>query len=367
VRGLVALASSDIAAACQVLSPRRMVFVPTAANGLEDRQAIIDATLVQLERHDIEVVELDLEGVDGVGAHSLDSVDAVVVGGGNPYRLLAAMGRSGFDQVVRDAVDGGLPYLGVSAGAMVAGPSLRPLVDVSPFDAPPDVGDGVGLVPLVVLPHDGRPGRRARHARAQRRHGAQHPMVAIHDDEVVLVDGTDRWRLVADRSSIRPGEVTDAAAIADTYADAGRAAWSFVDEARWAELVPPVEAWTDRLAGREAAEGVLVAEDDGGVCGFVWVRAASDPDLDPGTGELGALYTRPRVWGSGVGRRLLQLALDRLRARGASSAVLYTEERNARPRRLYERAGWRTDGAARERTFLGVAIREVRYRLALDA
>ena len=77
------------------------------------------------------------------------------------------------------------------------------------------------------------------------------------------------------------------------------------------------------------------------------------------------MYTHPRVWGAGAGRRLLETALDALAASGCRDAVLWTEERNRRPRAIYERAGWRPDGATRERDFLGCAIRELRYRISL--
>ena len=40
-------------------------------------------------------------------------------------------------------------------------------------------------------------------------------------------------------------------------------------------------------------------------------------------------------------------------------------EDNRRPRAIYEAAGWRVDGTVREKTYLGVTFREVRYRIAL--
>lgn len=130
-------------------------------------------------------------------------------------------------------------------------------------------------------------------------------------------------------------------------------------------MAPPVSAWEERIRAVPDRDDLLVLEDPHGVGGFVSARAASSGDLGAGFGEIGAFYTHPRLWGSGTGRRLLTLALDRLRAGGHHTAVLYTEERNHRPRTLYERLGWRTDGASRTRTFAGSPIREIRYRLPL--
>lgn len=359
------LASLELGAAVEPLELQTVLFVPTAANGLPDRDAIVHAYRSQLEALDLEIIDWDVDDLTPDAA--VPVVDAICCSGGNPYHLLRACRRSGFDRVITELVDRGVLYLGASAGALLAGPSLDPIVDVTPFSRPADFdGVALGLTQRLVLPHDDRPGRRAAHAAAQSAHGATHRMVAIGDSETVRVRG-DEWELRNHTTGqrFRPASAGDAAAIAECYLAAGRAAWDFVDADHFAAMEPPVEAWTDRLRSLADPDDALVVEDAGGLAGFVWIRPAFDPDLGHGVGELGAFYTHPRMWGGGSGRRALQLALDRLRASGCHTAVLYTEERNRRPRRLYERLGWRTDGEARDREFLGAAIREVRYRLAL--
>jgi GNAT superfamily N-acetyltransferase len=106
----------------------------------------------------------------------------------------------------------------------------------------------------------------------------------------------------------------------------------------------------------EAAETALVAELDGAVVGFAFVGAC----------ELQLFYTHPDVWGRGIGRTLLAAAEDALRAAGCEEAIVYTEERNWRPLRVYEAAGWKPDGTVREREWLGVALREPRLRKRLQ-
>lgn len=46
-------------------------------------------------------------------------------------------------------------------------------------------------------------------------------------------------------------------------------------------------------------------------------------------------------------------------------ATLWTAAENHRPRRIYEAAGWQTDGMDRRRAFGGVEFVEVRYRIVL--
>jgi GNAT superfamily N-acetyltransferase len=162
---------------------------------------------------------------------------------------------------------------------------------------------------------------------------------------------------------VRPATVDDAAGIATTFNEAARAAWRHIaPPARLDAQVPPVVQWEERLRAPNEGDTVLVADDAGAVVGFIWVRAHTD---EPGTGEVATFYSRPRVWGTGVGQALLDAGVRALRDAGCRDATLWTEERNHRPRRVYEAYGWRVDGATNERSYLGTPIREVRYRLTL--
>jgi ribosomal protein S18 acetylase RimI-like enzyme len=99
------------------------------------------------------------------------------------------------------------------------------------------------------------------------------------------------------------------------------------------------------------------------VVGFVSVGACREADAD---GELFAIYVDPDHWGSGLGRELIAAGEERLRDLGLEDSVLWVLEDNPRARRLYERAGWRTDGGRRLVTFLGVEVSEVRYRKQMN-
>jgi GNAT superfamily N-acetyltransferase len=143
---------------------------------------------------------------------------------------------------------------------------------------------------------------------------------------------------------VRAAEPADHDAMAEVFLAAGRAAWGFAGEEALAAMRAP-------FFGR----GELVAEDETGVLGFVAAVAC----------EIDLLYTHPRAWGSGAGRTLLAAGEAVLRERGCTQATLWTEERNERARRVYEAAGWRTDGEAKERVWNGAPLRELRYRKAL--
>ncbi|MFE7039721.1 dipeptidase PepE [Streptomyces atratus] len=81
----------------------------------------------------------------------LAASDAVFIGGGNSFRLLSALYRTGLRDAVIEEVRGGLPYMGASAGTNMAAPTLRTTNDM-PIVQPPSF-ETLGLVPFQINPH----------------------------------------------------------------------------------------------------------------------------------------------------------------------------------------------------------------------
>jgi dipeptidase E len=77
--------------------------------------------------------------------------EAIYVGGGNSFRLLRALYEHELLAPIRERVEGGLPYLGISAGANVACPTIKTTNDM-PITLPPSL-DALGLVPFQLNPH----------------------------------------------------------------------------------------------------------------------------------------------------------------------------------------------------------------------
>ena len=90
------------------------------------------------------------------GAHrttpaSIGRFDAIVVGGGNTFNLLAEARVRKWLAPIRARVKAGVPFIGWSAGANLACPTIRttndmPVVDPRGFEA-------LGLVPFQINPH----------------------------------------------------------------------------------------------------------------------------------------------------------------------------------------------------------------------
>jgi GNAT superfamily N-acetyltransferase len=155
--------------------------------------------------------------------------------------------------------------------------------------------------------------------------------------------------------------------MAAVYCAAAREGWvGMYPAVRLASLTSPVARLADEAKNSEPRRAAIVAELAGQVVGFAIARPSEDDDADPRSiGELDMMYAHPSVWGTGVAQALMSAVLSELRAAGFSEATLATDERNLRPRRFYETAGWRLDGASKDKVYLGVPFRELRYRIAL--
>lgn len=124
---------------------RRILFLPFAAVTIS-----FDA-YAAMARKRFAAMGHALTGAHRTTPDSVANFDAVVVGGGNTFRLLLEARARGWLAPIRARVRAGMPYMGWSAGANFAGPTIRttndmPVVDPRGFGA-------LNLVPFQINPH----------------------------------------------------------------------------------------------------------------------------------------------------------------------------------------------------------------------
>jgi len=119
-------------------SGQRVAFVPFA---LRDHAAYTARIRERLGRMDLDVIPID----------DLRNADAIFVGGGNTFRLLKTLYERDLLSPIRDRVRAGLPYLGSSAGTVIAAPTIKTTNDM-PVVEPPSF-DALSLVNFQLNPH----------------------------------------------------------------------------------------------------------------------------------------------------------------------------------------------------------------------
>jgi dipeptidase E len=146
------------------ISPVKALFIPYAAvtfsfddyeKKVSDRFREIGHDIVSIHRFS-----------DPVAA--IREAKAIVVGGGNTWKLLKMIRDNRLIEIVREKVLAGTPYIGWSAGSNVACPTIRTTNDMPVTE--PDSFSSFNLVPFQINPHylDANPVGHAGETREQR-------------------------------------------------------------------------------------------------------------------------------------------------------------------------------------------------------
>ena len=124
-------------------------------------------------------------------AEAISEADIIMVGGGNTFHLVYHLHKNGLIQLIRKAVQDGKPYIGWSAGANVACPTLSTTNDMPIIQ--PGSFETFNLVPFQINPHylDANPDGHGGETREDR----INEFLEINRDKTVigLREGTGLW------------------------------------------------------------------------------------------------------------------------------------------------------------------------------
>jgi dipeptidase E len=124
---------------------RRVLFVPYALHDLDGYAAKARERYARMGYELTSVHEVE----DPVAA--VRATEALFIGGGNTFRLLARLYEKELLEPIREQVAAGMPYVGTSAGSNVACVTIRTTNDM-PIVEPPSF-DALSLVPFNINPH----------------------------------------------------------------------------------------------------------------------------------------------------------------------------------------------------------------------
>jgi len=121
--------------------------------------------------------------------------EVIFVGGGNTFRLLKALYDWGLLEAIRLHAEGGVPYIGASAGSNVACPSIKTTNDM-PIVEPPSL-DALDLVNFQVNPHYMDPDLASKHMGETREERIVQfleenstPVLGLREGAMVRVEGS---------------------------------------------------------------------------------------------------------------------------------------------------------------------------------
>jgi dipeptidase E len=124
----------------------KIAFVPFASveRSYDDFGGMVSEALRQLP-FEVEVVKQDN------GKNSLAACDAIMVGGGNTFKLLHDVYAHDLYELLQQKVRSGTPYIGWSAGANLTGKTIcttndMPIIQPASFEA-------LGFFPFQINPH----------------------------------------------------------------------------------------------------------------------------------------------------------------------------------------------------------------------
>jgi len=124
---------------------QRVLFIPFA---LHDRDAYAAKAGERLARMGF---TLDSAHLTSQPQRLVEEAQAIFIGGGNTFRLLKALYDYNLLAVIRRRVEAGVPFIGSSAGSIVACPTLKTTKDM-PVVQPPSF-DALHLVNFQISPH----------------------------------------------------------------------------------------------------------------------------------------------------------------------------------------------------------------------
>ncbi|MBI4153848.1 Type 1 glutamine amidotransferase-like domain-containing protein [Candidatus Woesearchaeota archaeon] len=173
-----------------ITNKKTVAFIPNAKDGAKDKTGI-EKQRAFLQENGYTLKDVDLNRYkDEKLYRELKKYGTLYVAGGNCFVLLERMRDSGFTRIIGKLIKEGIVYIGQSAGACVAGPSIEPLKKMdNPEMAKLESYGGLGFIDFVFLPHY----KNAKYSKAiagiEKEYGQKFILKKFTDSEGCIIEG----------------------------------------------------------------------------------------------------------------------------------------------------------------------------------
>ena len=137
------------------LKGKTVTFIPTASIH-EDVTFYVDAGKKALEDLGliIDILEISTATKNEISS-KLESNDFIYISGGNTFFLLKELRRTGADELIKEQINRGKPYIGESAGSVILSPNIEYVKEMDDFNAVPDLASfsSLNVIDFYPLPH----------------------------------------------------------------------------------------------------------------------------------------------------------------------------------------------------------------------
>ena len=169
---------------------QNILFIPTAAN-VEEYRGYVDEGIAALKEMGCVVAILDVATTPhNESVQAIKNSDCLCVSGGNTFFLLQELKRNGLLDLIKQKVQDGIPYIGESAGAIIACPDIayNQIMDDKTVATELTDYSGMDLVDYYVLPHNGEFPFVETTAQTIKVYGEKINLVPLNNSQAIIVE-----------------------------------------------------------------------------------------------------------------------------------------------------------------------------------
>ena len=179
---------------------RKVLFVPTAGK-VEEYNLYVEEAMNAFEALEFEIDVLDVSAIDEKAAkEKISDTECLYISGGNTFYLLQELKKKHLIGVIRGKINEGMIYIGESAGAIIASPSIEynQIMDDKSIATELSSYDALGVVDFYVLPHYNEFPFEETADKTKEVYGKELRLLPINNSEAVIVSG-DTYKVIKNR------------------------------------------------------------------------------------------------------------------------------------------------------------------------